>query len=196
MADSNLSVAEYKEITESNPLVFFKVGATWCPPCKVIKPVFHGLEKKYSAKFISIDVDTSNGNEQFATEYNVQAYPTFLVFYKGKLIQSLMGAHKKSLEDMVEKMISSPTDEYIWWGYSCGVCGKENIPGKLKVCSVDEFLVCDRCDIPPDHPHPKEKFKVCAEIMDVQRLIFYARLPGRLKVFIPILAFIIYLFWR
>ncbi|KAJ3258209.1 hypothetical protein HK103_004027 [Boothiomyces macroporosus] len=196
MADSNLSLAEYNEIIATNPLVFIKVGATWCPPCKVIKPVFHRLGEKYSAKFVSIDVDTSEGNEKFAIEHKVQAYPTFLVFYNGKLIQTLMGAHKKSLEDMVEKMVNSPTDEYIWWGYTCNVCGKENVPGLLKVCAVDEFMVCSECDIPASHPHLKEKFKTCKEPMDVQRVIFYARLPGRLKYIVPIALLVIYFLWK
>ncbi|KAJ3258210.1 hypothetical protein HK103_004028, partial [Boothiomyces macroporosus] len=182
MADYNLTLQEYEDIIKSNPLVFVKVGTTWCPPCKVIKPVFKSLASKYpSAKFIAIDADTSDGNDAFAKKYEIGSYPTFLVFHNGKKIQSQIGADKKALEEMVEMMSTNPTDDYIWWGFSCDVCKRSNFAGILRVCLVDELMVCSTCDIPKDHEHSAEKFKDCANMDDFDEAQVYTQMKDRVK---------------
>ncbi|KFQ27629.1 Thioredoxin, partial [Merops nubicus] len=48
--------AELKSAADK--LVIVDFSATWCGPCKMIKPFFHSLCDKYSeAVFIEIDVD-------------------------------------------------------------------------------------------------------------------------------------------
>ncbi|KAJ3313291.1 Cytoplasmic thioredoxin isoenzyme 2 [Boothiomyces sp. JEL0838] len=181
MADYNLSLEEYQETVQNSPLVFVKVGATWCPPCKVIKPVFQNLSNMYTnAKFIAIDSDTSEGNEAFASKYEIQSYPTFLVFHNGKVIQTLIGADKQSLEAMVEMMTNSPTDKFVWWGFSCDVCNKLNIIGEMLICKSDEFMVCSSCQIPKDHPHSKEEFMQCSNFDDYENVQLYSQMTDRI----------------
>ncbi|KAJ3322797.1 hypothetical protein HDV06_002658 [Boothiomyces sp. JEL0866] len=182
MSDFNLTLQEYEEIINTNPLVFIKVGATWCPPCKAIKPIFHALSKKHeSAKFIAIDADTSDGNDAFAKKYKVGSFPTFFVFHNGKMIQTQIGASKKALEDMVELMVSNPTDEYIWWGFDCDICKKSNLSGVLRVCLVDELMICSACAIPADHEHPAEKFKDCSNMDEFDEAQVYTQAQKRIK---------------
>ncbi|KAJ3275900.1 Cytoplasmic thioredoxin isoenzyme 2 [Terramyces sp. JEL0728] len=180
MADSNLALEEYETIIQANPLVFVKVGATWCPPCKMIKPIFHKLSTEYeSAKFIAIDTDTSKGNEDFAAKYGVQSYPTFLCFHNGKVMQSLIGADKQALASMVEMMTTSPTDKFVWWGFSCDVCEKSNIIGNLLISKQDEFMVCTSCAIPADKP--KDSFMECSNFDDYEQAQLYSQMPGRVE---------------
>uniref|UniRef100_A0A4X2LU31 Thioredoxin domain-containing protein n=1 Tax=Vombatus ursinus TaxID=29139 RepID=A0A4X2LU31_VOMUR len=48
--------SELKEAREK--LVAVDSSATWCKPCKVIKPFFHSFCEKYSGMiFIEVDVD-------------------------------------------------------------------------------------------------------------------------------------------
>ena len=56
--------------------------ATWCPPCKELKPIVEGLEKEYAGRveIKSIDVDQ---NKELASKFGVQAIPT-LVFLDAK----------------------------------------------------------------------------------------------------------------
>ncbi|MBM3323966.1 thioredoxin [candidate division WOR-3 bacterium] len=55
--------------------------ATWCPPCKELKPIVEALEKEYEGRVEvkSIDVDQ---NKELAAKYDVKAIPT-LVFLDG-----------------------------------------------------------------------------------------------------------------
>jgi thioredoxin 1 len=53
--------------------------ATWCPPCKVMNPIFHSLADSgdfAGATFASIDVDA---NQELAQQHKVMSIPTFLV---------------------------------------------------------------------------------------------------------------------
>jgi thioredoxin 1 len=65
--------------------------ATWCPPCKQLKPTIEALEKEYEGKIEikSIDVDQ---NKDLAQKFGVQAIPT-LVFLdaKGNELSRIVG---------------------------------------------------------------------------------------------------------
>jgi thioredoxin 1 len=65
--------------------------ATWCPPCKELKPTIEALEKEYAGKIEikSINVDE---NKELAQKFGVQAIPT-LVFLdaKGNELSRIVG---------------------------------------------------------------------------------------------------------
>jgi thioredoxin 1 len=69
--------------------------ATWCPPCKEMKPTIEALEKEYEGRIEikSIDVDQ---NKELAQKFNVQAIPT-LVFLdaKGNELSRIVGLSPK-----------------------------------------------------------------------------------------------------
>jgi len=69
--------------------------ATWCPPCKELKPTIEALEKEYEGRIEikSIDVDQ---NKDLAQKFGVQAIPT-LVFLdaKGKELSRIVGLTPK-----------------------------------------------------------------------------------------------------
>lgn len=62
---------------ESKVLYF---TATWCPPCKMIAPIFEKLSKDFpTTKFVKIDIDD---HSDAAAEFKIRSVPTFM-FYKG-----------------------------------------------------------------------------------------------------------------
>jgi len=52
--------------------------ATWCPPCKLIKPHLQTLQEKYKGKIVIYEIDVEKEPE-LAQRFNVNAMPT-LVF--------------------------------------------------------------------------------------------------------------------
>ncbi len=77
--------------TQTNLPKLWDFWATWCPPCKELKPTIEALEKEYEGKIEirSIDVDQ---NKDIAQKFKVQAIPT-LVFLdaKGNELSRIVG---------------------------------------------------------------------------------------------------------
>ena len=51
--------------------------ATWCGPCRMMKPIFHKLAEDFAGEynFVSIDIDE---HPELAEKYQIQAVPTFI----------------------------------------------------------------------------------------------------------------------
>ena len=69
--------------------------ATWCPPCKELKPTIEALAKEYEGKIEIRSID-SDENKELAQKFNVQAIPT-LVFLdaKGNELSRIVGLVSK-----------------------------------------------------------------------------------------------------
>lgn len=67
----------FQELVSNNLPGVIDFTATWCGPCRKMKPVFHKLAKKYKGKynFISIDIDKY---PEIAEKYHIQSIPTFV----------------------------------------------------------------------------------------------------------------------
>ena len=81
--------------TATNLPKLWDFWATWCPPCKELKPTIEALEKEYEGRIEirSINVDE---NKELAQKFEVKAIPT-LVFLdaKGKELSRIVGLTQK-----------------------------------------------------------------------------------------------------
>lgn len=66
------------EIKESKVLVDF--NATWCGPCRMLKPILDEFSESTNVKVCSVDVDQ---NENLAREYNIYSIPCLILFENG-----------------------------------------------------------------------------------------------------------------
>ena len=80
--------------------------ATWCGPCKMIRPYLEKLAEKYNNKirFVAIDSDK---NQDLVAEYGIRSLPTIKFFTVDSIIDdTIVGATTPAkLEDKVTKLI-------------------------------------------------------------------------------------------
>lgn len=84
-------------------LKVLKFGATWCPPCKMLAPVFKKISQDYSdVDFDVVDVDDDSDT---ASKYSVSSVPTMVFEVDGQEVDRLVGLVKEQvLRDKVEAL--------------------------------------------------------------------------------------------
>lgn len=110
MSSSSSRVVEITEIDElekiakefSRNLIVMDFSATWCMPCKSIKPFFKELSIQYKdCVFLAID---ANDGEELLNFFNIKSLPTFIFMKQRKAFDILEGADRDKL---TQKIISS-----------------------------------------------------------------------------------------
>ncbi|MCK9235701.1 MAG: thioredoxin [Acholeplasmataceae bacterium] len=83
----------YQEIVGQQGLVVVQYYATWCGPCKMLKPVLEGLsEEMTDTKFYRIDIDQHRPQ---AVEAGIRSVPTVVVYKDGEEVDRQAGYQPK-----------------------------------------------------------------------------------------------------
>mmetsp|Transcript_25931 Transcript_25931/g.40263 ORF Transcript_25931/g.40263 Transcript_25931/m.40263 type:complete len:106 (+) Transcript_25931:240-557(+) len=76
--------------------------ASWCPPCRMIAPIFEQMAKENpDVTFIKVDVDEG---QDVAAQAGVTCMPTFMFYKDGKKVEQLEGADEATLKANVAKL--------------------------------------------------------------------------------------------
>ncbi len=78
------------EVESANGAVVVDFTASWCPPCKMLAPIFERVAGSYEgkAKFYKVDIDQ---NVETAAKYGVQSIPNLLFFKDGQVVDQHVG---------------------------------------------------------------------------------------------------------
>ncbi len=87
--------------------VLLDFTATWCGPCKGIKPRIHALAAQYSAQFTVFEVDVDDA-EELVSHFQVRSMPTFVFIRSNKVIHVVVGANSDAVTNACE-LISKAT---------------------------------------------------------------------------------------
>ncbi len=86
----------FGEILRTEPLVLVDFTATWCGPCKMMKPILDELKSSIGTKAMIIKLDVDK-NPQASSVYNIQSVPTLILFKKGKMVWRQAGVVQANL---------------------------------------------------------------------------------------------------
>ncbi|MFW6160510.1 MAG: thioredoxin [Acidobacteriota bacterium] len=94
MAEAGIHVTDETfedEVLKSEIPVLVDFWAEWCAPCKMVEPVLLKLQDSLQGrlKIVKCNVDK---NHKIPAKYGIMSIPTFLLFKRGELKDSLVGA--------------------------------------------------------------------------------------------------------
>ena len=97
--ETNLTLNDLKTM---KGVAVIDLNATWCGPCRMLKPVLEKLEGEITdVKFYGVDVDD---NEDIAAHFNVSSIPCVIVVKDGEEVSRSVGFKPKA---MLENWIDS-----------------------------------------------------------------------------------------
>lgn len=92
------------DVKQSSKPVIILISTTWCPPCKVFKPIFLEVaaQIKDVCEFILVDGDL---NREIVEQLGVRGYPEVVCFKQGKSVKAQNYRSKDGLIKLVNSLI-------------------------------------------------------------------------------------------
>lgn len=90
-----------QEVLQSETPVLVDFWAEWCGPCRMVSPIVEEIAKENTAfKVGKVNVDDQ---QALAQQYGVRSIPTLIVFKKGSIYNTAVGARpKESILQMID----------------------------------------------------------------------------------------------
>lgn len=90
------------DFLSNNPSAIVMFGASWCAPCKALKPKITKLAEEFSAvAFAYCSVDDA---PQHASEWGISSIPTLVGFVGGKRSSTLVTNREETVREMILEM--------------------------------------------------------------------------------------------
>ena len=102
----NMALTEVSHATEleffleASPVAIVTFSAHWCEPCQKSKPQ---LEELASSAPIPFAYVPEADMDDFADDYKISAFPTYICFVDGKEVERVEGADLAAVEAMMKK---------------------------------------------------------------------------------------------
>jgi len=86
-----------QEVEESNLPIIIDFYATWCGPCRIVKPIFTELSDEYTGKvkFVLVNIDQQR---DLAIQFGISSIPAFVLMQGGEILAKTVGG--RSYDDL------------------------------------------------------------------------------------------------
>ena len=82
-------------VSNSSQLVLVDFWATWCAPCKMLRPVIEELATEYDGRMVVGELDV-DANPIIASKFTVLSIPSVILFRAGKPAERIVGYKPKA----------------------------------------------------------------------------------------------------
>jgi thioredoxin-like negative regulator of GroEL len=91
-----------QELIDGNTHVMVQLGASWCYPCKQLKPKVEKISfESPDVVFAYVDIDASPG---YCTNSKVMSVPTVIGYHNGVEIERVVGSNESAVKELLEKL--------------------------------------------------------------------------------------------
>ena len=95
------TLADFEALKAGDKPLVIDFTASWCPPCKMIGPIFEGKVAEYPELVMKkCDVDEAS---EVAQAVGIRCMPTFLVFKGGAEAKRMEGANPEGLTNLLNE---------------------------------------------------------------------------------------------
>ena len=112
----NVSMQNFQNLVLENSInkpVLVDFWADWCQPCQTIMPMLARLAEEYAGKFELAKVNADE-QQELAAHFGIKSLPTMKLFFKGQLVDEIMGAVPESeIRAMLDKHMVSESDQFM-----------------------------------------------------------------------------------
>jgi thioredoxin 1 len=104
-----ITAEQLKQKIQNGDKVIVDFWATWCGPCKIMKPSFDKVSKQlmdenYGVELYTMDVEKNQG---LALELGIRAVPTIKLFDQGKEVYSKSGLQtEEQIKDLAKELLN------------------------------------------------------------------------------------------
>ncbi|MEO6888952.1 MAG: thioredoxin domain-containing protein [Ktedonobacteraceae bacterium] len=101
-----VSDQDFEQQVLNSPLpVIVDFTADWCPPCRVLAPLYARLSDTYQGRlrFAKMDIDE---NTLMPARMGIQAAPTLVLFMHGRPVGRVVGPHPGRLQQSIENLLA------------------------------------------------------------------------------------------
>lgn len=92
-------------VLESEIPVLVDFWADWCGPCKMIAPILEEISEEYGEKLVVAKLDVE-ANPTTPVQYAVRGIPALMVFHRGEVIGTKVGALSKAqLKEFIDECL-------------------------------------------------------------------------------------------
>ena len=99
-----------QRVLHSTLPVIVDFTADWCPPCRVLAPLYARLSSTYQGKLRFAKMDTDE-NVLVPARLGIQGVPTLVLFAGGRPVGRVVGPHPGRLQQSIEHLLAEVSAE-------------------------------------------------------------------------------------